>query len=71
MPRVWGLSKQQANYRPAPKEEVRCRDCKFMFPPLALGGCRFVRGAINGDYTCNEFLPRRGPGPPPSGGGAA
>ena len=42
--RVWGLSKKNANYRPAPQAEVRCDRCKYMFPPLALGGCRLVRG---------------------------
>jgi hypothetical protein len=46
--RVWGLSKKRANYRPAPKTEVRCDRCKYMFPPLALGGCRLVRGADPG-----------------------
>src|SRR5918992_178030 len=56
--KIWGLSKAEANYRPAPRPGVRCRDCKFMFPPLTLGGCRLVRGLIHGDDTCNEFVPR-------------
>jgi hypothetical protein len=30
-----------------------------MFPPLALGGCRFVRGAISGSASCKEFVPRK------------
>jgi len=60
MPKIWGLSKQQANYHPAPKPPVQCRACKFMFPPLAIGGCRYVRGVISGSATCDEFAPRRG-----------
>jgi hypothetical protein len=60
--RLWGLSKESANYRPAPKADVRCDGCKYMFPPLALGGCRLVRGPIRGSATCNEFKPRRSPG---------
>ncbi|HXF73410.1 MAG TPA: hypothetical protein VNO79_12475 [Actinomycetota bacterium] len=35
---VWGLSKRAANYRPAPRAEVRCDRCRYMFPALALGG---------------------------------
>ena len=59
--RVWGLSKKDVNYRPASEAEVRCDRCKYMFPPLALGGCRLVRGLIRGSATCNEFRrrPRR------------
>jgi len=56
---VWGLSKKAANYRPAPQAEVRCDHCKYMFPPLALGGCRLVRGAIRSSATCDHFTPRR------------
>jgi hypothetical protein len=66
MARIWGLSKKAANYRPAPSPEVRCDACKYMFPPLALGGCRLVRGLIQGSATCDQFTPRRatsGPGP--------
>ena len=59
-PRIWGLSKTQANYRPAPTREVRCARCKYMFPPLALGGCRLVRGPIRGTGTCDHFTSRRG-----------
>ncbi len=40
------MSKSQAHYRPAPTPEVRCDHCKFMFPRLGVGGCRFVRGTI-------------------------
>jgi hypothetical protein len=29
-----------------------------MFPPLAIGSCRFVRGVIEGSKTCDEFAPR-------------
>jgi hypothetical protein len=57
--RVWSLSKKAANYRPAPTPEVRCAACKYMFPPLAFGGCRLVRGLIRGSATCKEFTPRR------------
>jgi hypothetical protein len=56
--RVWGLSKKNANYRPAPQAEVRCDRCKYMFPSLALGGCRLVRGLIRGAAACDEFRPR-------------
>ncbi len=59
MATIWGLSKQQANYRPAPKPEVRCDACTYMFPTLAFGGCRYVRGLIRGSATCDEFRPRR------------
>ena len=59
MPSVWGLSKKQANYRDAPSPAVQCKVCKFMFPPLAVGSCRFVRGVIEGSKTCDEFAPRK------------
>lgn len=56
---VWGLSKKSANYRSSPgPPEVRCDRCKYMFPPLALGGCRLVRGLIRGSATCDKFMPR-------------
>jgi hypothetical protein len=66
MPKVGGLSKQQAHYRPAPDPTVQCRGCRFMFPPLAIGGCRYVRGVIHGSDTCDEFSPRRKDTPPPA-----
>ncbi len=56
---IWRLSKKQANYRPAPRKDVRCDTCRFMFPPLALGACRLVRGLIQGSGTCDHFTPRR------------
>jgi hypothetical protein len=59
MPSVWGLTKEQANYRDAPSPAVQCKVCKFMFPPLAIGSCRFVRGVIEGSKTCDEFAPRK------------
>jgi hypothetical protein len=59
MTKVWGLSKRDANYGPAPTPDVRCDKCKYMFPPLVLGGCRLVRGVIRGSATCREFVPRR------------
>jgi hypothetical protein len=30
-----------------------------MFPRLAVGGCRYVRGVIHAGDTCDEFKPRR------------
>jgi hypothetical protein len=57
--RIWGTSKGKANYRPAPTPDVRCDHCKYMFPPLAVGGCRLVRGVIRASATCDEFTPRR------------
>jgi hypothetical protein len=57
--RVWGLSKKAANYWPAPQPEARCDHGKYMFPPLALGGCRLVRGPIRSSATCDHFTPRR------------
>lgn len=59
MPKVQGLSKSEANYRPAPTPSVRCDECRFMFPRLAVGGCRYVRGVIHQGDTCDEFMPRR------------
>jgi hypothetical protein len=59
MPRIWSLSKTAANYRQAPREEVPCDPCRFMFPKLALGGCRYVRAAISASYTCDQFAPAR------------
>ncbi len=58
MTRTWGLSKEEAGYKPAPKLEVRCDVCAFMFPRMAIGSCKYVRGAIKAEYTCNEFAPR-------------
>ena len=58
MPKVQGLSKTEANYREAEKPTVSCRECKFMFPRLSIGGCRYVRGVIHADDVCDEFEPR-------------
>jgi hypothetical protein len=55
---IWGKSKKQVNYRPAPTSEVRCDQCKFMFPRLSVGGCRLVRGAIRSSDTCEAFASR-------------
>ena len=60
MPKTWGLSKEEAGYKPAPKLDVRCDVCAFMFPRMAIGSCKYVRGAIRAEYTCNEFAPRDG-----------
>ena len=59
MARTWGLTKEAAGYRPAPQPEVRCAVCEYMFPRLAVGCCKYVRGAIHASDTCNEFTPRR------------
>ena len=55
--KVWEFSKEQVNYKPAPRDKVRCDACKFMFPKAALGSCKIVRGTIKGSYTCDEFAP--------------
>lgn len=68
--KIWGSSKHAANYRPAPADDIRCDRCKFMFPPMSLGGCRYVRGVIRGSATCDYFGARRPAGdatPPASG----
>jgi hypothetical protein len=59
MPTIQGISKSAANYRKAEKPDRSCAACKFMFPRLAIGGCRYVRGVIHADDTCDEFMPRR------------
>ena len=58
MATIWSLSKNDANCGPAPTPEARCDHCKYMFPPLAIGGCRLVRGVISGSASCKEFVPR-------------
>ena len=65
--KIWGSSKQAANYRPAPTPDVGCDRCRFMFPPISLGGCRYVRGVIKGSATCDYFESRNAsdtPAPP-------
>jgi hypothetical protein len=59
MPTIQGLSKSAAHYRRAPEPEVSCAECKFMFPRLAIAGCRYVRGVIHAGDTCDEFTPRQ------------
>ena len=59
MPKTWGSTKEQAGYKLAPKPEVRCDVCEFMFPRTAIGTCKYVRGLIDASYTCNEFSPRK------------
>ena len=56
--KIWGLSKKAASYGPASTAEVRCDHCKYMFPRLAVGGCRLVRGVIHASDSCKEFTPR-------------
>jgi hypothetical protein len=60
MPMVQGLSKAAANYRKAENPKFSCHECAFMFPRLSVGGCRYVRGVIHAEDTCDEFKPRRG-----------
>jgi hypothetical protein len=55
-PGVWSLSKKAANDRAAARPEVSCGACLYMFPPLAVGGCRLVRGLIRSSATCDEFI---------------
>lgn len=62
MPKVQGLSKAEAKYRPAENPKFSCHECAFMFPRLAVGGCRYVRGVIRAGDTCDEFTPRSGAG---------
>ena len=40
MPKVQGQSKAEANYREAENPKFSCHACAFMFPRLAIGGCR-------------------------------
>jgi hypothetical protein len=61
---IWSLSKKAAHYRLAPSPEVRCQVCRYMFPPLAIGGCRLVRGVIQASGTCDRFGPRSSSGTP-------
>jgi hypothetical protein len=58
MPTIWGLSKKEANYGPAPTPDVRCDRCRYMFPRVTIGGCRLVRGVIHASDSCKEFAPR-------------
>jgi hypothetical protein len=58
MPKVQGLSKTAANYRKAENPKFSCHECTFMFPRLSIGGCRYVRGVIHADDTCDEFKSR-------------
>ena len=66
MPSVQGLSKRQANYRRAENPKFSCRECRFMFPRLSIGGCRYVRGVIHAEDVCDEFKPRAAASDAPS-----
>ena len=59
MPTVQGLSKSAAHYRKADNPKFSCAECAFMFPRLAIGGCRYVRGVIHAGDTCDEFKSRQ------------
>jgi hypothetical protein len=52
------LTKEEAHYRPAPQPTVACGECKWMFPRLSVGSCKYVRGMIRNTDTCDEFEPR-------------
>jgi hypothetical protein len=64
-PKTWSLSKKQANYRVAPTQQVQCSECKWMFPRLSLGSCKYVRGVISASATCDEFESRHPHTPEP------
>ncbi len=55
--KVWALSKEEAKYRPAQNDKVRCDVCKYMLPRANFGTCKLVRGVIRGQDTCHEFRP--------------
>lgn len=55
--KVWGLAKAEADYGPAPSPQFECRQCRYMFPKLAVGTCKLVRGSIRAEYSCNKFKP--------------
>jgi hypothetical protein len=57
-PATWSLSKEEAGYRESPRPEVSCIECKWMFPRLPLGSCKYVRGVISATATCKEFESR-------------
>jgi hypothetical protein len=59
MPKTWGLTKEQAGYKAAPKADFRCDHCEFMWPRTSTGTCKYVRGLIKASYTCKEFSPRK------------
>jgi hypothetical protein len=56
--KTWGQSKKDAGYKPAPQPQVSCKECKWMFPRLQLGSCKYVRGVIEATATCDLFEPR-------------
>lgn len=58
-PKIWSLSKEQARYRLAPRPEVSCANCMWMFPRLTVGSCKYVRGIVKAADTCDEFEVRR------------
>ena len=59
-PKIWELTKEAANYRPASNAKYSCRECAWMFPRLAKGSCKYVRGVIEASATCDEFESRHG-----------
>jgi len=59
--KTWELTKEAANYRPAKKPQFSCKACKWMFPRLAVGSCKYVRGVVEATATCDEFEPRNAP----------
>jgi hypothetical protein len=57
--KIWAFSKKAVRYRDAAAADVRCDRCKYMFPTVAVGGCRLVLGVIRSSATCDEFKSRR------------
>ena len=49
MTKIWGLSKRDANYGPAPTPDVRCDKCKYTVPEA------FARRVSVG-ARCNQRL---------------
>jgi hypothetical protein len=52
------MTKEQAHYREAKKREFSCVECKWMFPRLQVGSCKYVRGVISATATCDEWESR-------------
>jgi hypothetical protein len=58
-PNTWGQSKGEVRYKPSPQPQVACKECMWMFPRLARGSCKYVRGIIEATATCDLFEPRK------------
>ena len=51
------LRRRRARAEEAELEVVKF-SCSRHVPRMAIGTCKYVRGAIKAEYTCNEFAPR-------------